>query len=94
MNPSERVTTQGESVGNLADVFGTAFGIALTRTSVPVLPAFAALTLGHLYSSWREVKAFELPYLNRTRLAYTVRRFLATGALLPPQTSVEFDLSK
>jgi len=69
-------------VGKLADVFGTAFGIALTRTTVRVLPAFAALTVGHLYASWREVKAFELPYLNRTRLAYTVRRFLATGT--PP----------
>ena len=69
-------------MGNLADVFGTAFGIALTRTKVRVLPAFAVLTLGHLYSSWREVKAFELPYLNRTRLAYTVRRFLATGTQL------------
>jgi hypothetical protein len=75
-------------VGNLADVFGTALGIALTRSHVPVLPAFAALTLGHLYSSWREVKAFELPYLNRTRLAYTARRFLATGALRPLQIIV------
>ena len=70
-------------------MFGTAFGIALTRTRVPVLPAFVALTVGHLYSSWREVKAFELPYLNRTRLAYTARRFLATGESCRDSPSIE-----
>ena len=67
-------------MGNLADIFGTSFGIVLSKMAVPVAPAFALLAVGHAYSSWREVKAFELPYLNRTRLAYTARRFLATGA--------------
>ena len=34
----------GESVANLADVVGTAFGIALARTSLPVVPMFALLS--------------------------------------------------
>lgn len=41
----------GESVANLADVFGTAFGIALARLNLPVLPTFCVLSAGYLYSS-------------------------------------------
>ncbi len=38
------VLPAGESVANLADVLGTAFGIALARTNLPVVPMFALLS--------------------------------------------------
>lgn len=41
----------GESVANLADVVGTAAGIALAKLNLPVLPTFCILSLGYLYSS-------------------------------------------
>lgn len=41
----------GESVANLADVVGTAAGIALAKFNLPVLPTFCILSLGYLYSS-------------------------------------------
>ncbi len=41
----------GESVANLADVVGTAFGIALAKANLPVLPTFVALSIGYLAAS-------------------------------------------
>ena len=38
-------------MANLADVVGTAFGIALAKANLPVLPTFAALSVGYLIAS-------------------------------------------
>lgn len=38
-------------MANLADVVGTAAGIALAKLNLPVLPTFCLLSLGYLYSS-------------------------------------------
>lgn len=38
-------------MANLADVVGTAAGIALAKLNLPVLPTFCILSLGYLYSS-------------------------------------------
>lgn len=73
------VTAKGESVANLADVVGTAAGIVLARAGLPVVPTFTALSVGYLLASRREVDSVVLPYLNRARLSYAARRFLATG---------------
>ncbi|KAL6769734.1 hypothetical protein ACKKBG_A40660 [Auxenochlorella protothecoides x Auxenochlorella symbiontica] len=78
------VTAKGESVANLADVVGTAFGIALARAACPILPAFLALSAGYLYASRREVDSVVLPYLNRARLAYSMQHFAATGLAPTP----------
>ncbi|EFN54059.1 hypothetical protein CHLNCDRAFT_8919, partial [Chlorella variabilis] len=78
------VTAKGESVANLADVVGTAFGIALAKANLPVLPTFAALSVGYLIASRREVDSVVLPYLNRARLSYTTRAFYSTGRV--PET--------
>mgnify|MGYP001810106386 CR=1 FL=1 len=49
----------GESVANLADVVGTALGIALAKTSLPVVPTFALLSVGYLLASrWVAPGAF------------------------------------
>jgi len=79
------VTAKGESVANLADVFGTAFGIAMTRTNLPVVPTFLALSVGYLVASRREVDSVELPYLNRARMSYAARKMLSTGLLPGPK---------
>jgi hypothetical protein len=60
---------------------GTAFGIALAKFNLPVLPTFCLLSLGYLYSSRREVDSVVLPYLNRARLSYAARSFLSTGEM-------------
>ncbi|KFM23068.1 UPF0420 protein C16orf58-like protein [Auxenochlorella protothecoides] len=78
------VTAKGESVANLADIVGTAFGIALARAACPILPAFLALSAGYLYASRREVDSVVLPYLNRARLAYSMQHFAATGLAPTP----------
>jgi hypothetical protein len=75
------VTAKAESVANLADVVGTAAGIAIARANPPVLPTFCLLSLGYLLASRREVDSVVLPYLNRARLSYTARRFLASGVV-------------
>lgn len=62
---------------------GTAFGIALARAGLPVVPTFAALSVGYLVASRREVDSVVLPYLNRARLSYAARRFCDTGACVP-----------
>jgi hypothetical protein len=49
--PPCRGILAGESVANLADVVGTAFGIALAKANLPVLPTFAALSVGYLIAS-------------------------------------------
>lgn len=41
----------GESVANLADVVGTALGIALAKTNLPVVPTFTVLSLGYIIAS-------------------------------------------
>eukprot|EP00887_Chlorella_sp_A99_P004989 scaffold4.g4989.t1 len=74
-----------ESVANLADVLGTAFGIALTRTALPVVPAFVLLSVGYLVSSRFEVDSVVLPYLNRARLSYAARCFCDTGLVPQPE---------
>ena len=38
-------------MANLADVVGTAFGIALAKANLPVVPTFCALSLGYLMAS-------------------------------------------
>lgn len=73
------VTAKGESVANLADIVGTVFGIALARSSLPLVPTFCALSCGYLYASRKEVDSVELPYLNRARLNYTARHFMDNG---------------
>lgn len=75
------ITAKGESVANLADLMGTAMGIALSKLSLPVIPTFMLLSAGYLYASRKEVDSVELPYLNRARLAYTARKFLETGTV-------------
>ncbi|PSC70770.1 histidine-tRNA cytoplasmic isoform B [Micractinium conductrix] len=75
------VTAKGESVANLADVVGTALGIALAKTSLPVVPTFALLSVGYLLASRQEVDTVILPYLNRARLSYAARTFCATGTV-------------
>ena len=50
-DPCLRLPSAGESVANLADVVGTAAGIALAKLNLPVLPTFCLLSLGYLYSS-------------------------------------------
>lgn len=50
----------GESVANLADVVGTAFGIALAKFNLPVVPTFALLSgerAGRASERCREVTA-------------------------------------
>jgi hypothetical protein len=66
-------------VANLADLMGTAFGIALSKLSLPIVPTFMALSAGYLIASRKEVDSVEMPYLNRARLAYAARTFLETG---------------
>lgn len=44
------ITAKGESVANLADVFGTAFGILLAKAKLPTVPTFVALS-GTAFSS-------------------------------------------
>lgn len=73
------VTAKGESVANLADVFGTAFGILLTKFNLPVGPTFAILSAGYLLASRKEVDSVVLPYLNHARLSYATRKFFDTG---------------
>ena len=69
----------GESVANLADVLGTAFGIVLARASPPLVPSFCLLSVGFLVSSRLEVDSVVLPYLNRARLSYAACQFCHTG---------------
>lgn len=76
------VTAKGESVANLADILGTAFGIALARLNLPIVPTFGVLSVGYLLASRKEVDSVELPYLNRARLSYAARTFLHTGLLV------------
>ena len=73
------VTAKGESVANLADVFGTAFGILLAKFNLPVVPTFAILSAGYLLASRKEVDSVVLPYLNHARLSYATRKFFDTG---------------
>jgi hypothetical protein len=76
------ITAKGESVANLADVFGTAFGILLAKAKYPTVPTFVCLSAGYLLASRREVDSVELPYFNRARLSYATRRYFESGA--PP----------
>ena len=78
------VTAKGESVANLADIGGTITGIMLSRTQLPMLPVFCLLSLGYLYASRKEVGSVRLPYLNRARLAFAARTYLATGVVPDP----------
>lgn len=75
------ITAKGESVANLADVLGTLCGIMLARGNFPIVPTFGILSVGYLIASRREVDSVELPYLNRARLSYAARRYLATGTM-------------
>lgn len=54
------ITAKGESVANLADLLGTAFGIALTKMSLPVLPTFALLSTGYILAS-RKARSVDGP---------------------------------
>lgn len=84
MNPHADVTAKGESVANLADIGGTITGILLSRTKFGMVPTFCLLSAGYLYASRQEVATVKLPYLNRARLAFAARTFLATGVVPDP----------
>lgn len=81
---SADVTAKGESVANLADIGGTITGIMLSRTQLPMVPVFCLLSVGYLYASCKEVGSVRLPYLNRARLAFAARTYLATGVVPDP----------
>lgn len=73
------ITAKGESVANLSDVFGTAFGILLAKAKLPTVPLFLGLSVGYLIASRKEVDSVELPYFNRARLSYATNKFFTTG---------------
>ena len=73
------ITAKGESVANLSDVFGTAFGILLAKAKLPTIPLFIGLSVGYLIASRKEVDSVELPYFNRARLSYATNKFFTTG---------------
>lgn len=50
-------------MANLADVVGTAAGIALAKFNLPVLPTFCLLSLGYLYSSRCALVALRLAHV-------------------------------
>lgn len=84
VHPHADVTAKGESVANLADIGGTITGILLSRTKLGMVPTFCLLSAGYLYASRQEVATMKLPYLNRARLAFAARTFLATGVVPDP----------
>ena len=84
VHPHADVTAKGESVANLADIGGTITGILLSRTKFSMVPTFCVLSAGYLYASCQEVATVKLPYLNRARLAFAARTFLATGVVPDP----------
>ncbi len=71
-------------MANLADIGGTITGILLSRTKFGMVPTFCLLSAGYLFASRREVATIQLPYLNRARLAFAARTFLATGIVPDP----------
>ena len=73
------ITAKGESVANLADIIGTLLGIALSKAKLPLVPTFCFLSLGYLVASRKEVDSVELPYLNRARMAYSMKTYLSQG---------------
>lgn len=73
------ITAKGESVANLSDVFGTAFGILLAKAKLPTVPLFLGLSIGYLIASRKEVDSVELPYFNRARLSYATSKYFTTG---------------
>ncbi len=76
------ITAKGESIANLSDVVGTAFGILLTRSKrVSTVPAFAILSVGYLVSSRLEVATVQLPYFNKARLGLAIDEYLRSGAV-------------
>ena len=83
------VTAKGESVANLADIGGSVTGILLSRSKFKMLPTFCLLSAGYLLASRQEVATVQLPYLNRARLAFAARTFLATGTVPGPALSNE-----
>ena len=78
------MTAKGESVANLADIGGTVAGILLSRSKLGMLPTFCLLSAGYLVASRQEVATIQLPYLNRARLAFAARTFLASGVVPGP----------
>ncbi|XP_024523497.1 protein root UVB sensitive 6-like isoform X1 [Selaginella moellendorffii] len=72
------ITAKGECIGNIADLLGTGMGILMSK-NFPVFAPFSALAFGYVYSSFREVKAIQLPTLNRHRFGIAVDTFLETG---------------
>ena len=78
------ITAKGESVANLADIAGTAFGIALAKANLPIVPTFVVLSGGYLLASRREVDSVELPYFNRARLSYATRAFFERSVVPQP----------
>lgn len=76
------ITAKGESIANLSDVVGTAFGILLTRSKrVSTFPAFALLSAGYLISSRLEVATVQLPYFNKARLGLAIDEYLRSGTV-------------
>lgn len=63
------VTAKGESVANISDICGVAFGIALSRLQWPIAGTFALLSLGYLVASRKEVDSVVLPFMNQVCVA-------------------------
>lgn len=59
------VTAKGESVANLSDILGVAFGIGLSRFNWPIGVNFLVLSTGYLIASRKEVDSVILPYMNQ-----------------------------
>lgn len=63
------VTAKGESVANLSDICGVAFGIMLSRFGWPIGANFLLLSSGYLVASRKEVDSVILPFMNQVRRA-------------------------
>ncbi|KAM7265828.1 hypothetical protein ACFE04_003511 [Oxalis oulophora] len=73
------VTAKGECVGNIADLLGTGLSIMISKRNPSLVPTFALLSCGYIFSSYQEVKSVVLHTLNRARFSVAVDSFLKTG---------------
>jgi len=77
------ITAKQETVGVAGDLAGTALGIALSRLTSSSLVysslAFAGVSMLHLYSAYREVRALQLNTLNRQRSHMLIKEYLLTN---------------
>ncbi|CAM6091010.1 unnamed protein product [Calypogeia fissa] len=73
------VTAKGECISNIADLFGTALGIFLSKRNPSMVLTFMTLSTGYVIGSYKEVKAVRLPTMNRARFGMAAEAFLDTG---------------